>query len=107
MAQDKKISKDQAIRHEYVRRQVLAGEVIVVYPPLAEPLISCSTLTRQATYPRFVATEQPEQARERIQLTVGGTRINTAGNRVPHVSPVLYSLEFRQAWKKFTDNSRS
>ena len=101
MAQDKKISKDQAIHHEYVRRQVLAGDVIVVYPPLAEPLYSCS----RVTYPRYVALERPEQARERIRLTVGGDRIDGTGHRVPHVSPVLYSLEFRQAWKKFTDNS--
>ena len=129
MAQDKKISKDQAIRYEYVRGLVLAGEVIVVFPPLAEPLISCRT--RQATYPNFVATERPEP-----------TRVNVAGNRVAHargsvvshvtyprfnvsvrpeptqerirlntggsvVSPVLYSLEFRQAWNKITDDSRN
>ena len=140
MTQDEQISKDQEIRHQYVRRLVLAGEVIVVFPPLAEPLISCRT--RQATYPNFVATERPEQARERIRLTAGGTRINAAGNRVAHaggsvvshvtyprfnvsvrpeptqerirlntggsvVSPVLYSLEFRQAWKKITDDSRN
>ena len=127
MAQDKKISKDQAIRYEYVRGLVIAGEVIVVFPPLAEPLISCRT--RQATYPNFVATERHEP-----------TRINVAGNRVAHaggsvvshvtyprfnvsvrpeptqerirlntggsvVSPVLYSLEFRQAWKKITNRS--
>ena len=104
MAKDKKISKDQAIKHEYVRRHVLAGDVIVVYPPLAEPILSSSRIT----YPRFVALERPEPARERIRLTVGGDRIEYGtGNRVPHVSPVLYSLEFRQAWKKFTDNSRS
>ena len=98
MAQDKKISKDQAIRYEYVRGLVLAGEVIVVFPPLEEPLISCRT--RQAT--NFVATERTER-----------TRINVAGNRVvTHaggsvVSPVLYSLEFRKAWKKITDDSKT
>ena len=139
MAQDKKISKAQAIQHQYVRRLVKAGEVIVVFPPLAEPLISCRT--RQVIYPDFIASERPEQARERIRLSAGGTRINTGGIRVAHaggsvvshvtyprfnvserpdpaqerirlntgcsvVSPVLYSLEFRQAWKKIADNSR-
>jgi len=96
MAQDKKISKDQSIRYEYVRGLVSAGEVILVFPPLAEPLISYHT--RPAT--NFVATERTER-----------TRINVAGNRVvTHadgsvVSPVLYSLEFRQAWKKITNRS--
>ena len=109
MAQDKKISKDQAIRYEYVRGLVLAGEVIVVFPPLAEPLISCRT--RQATHPSVIATERPEPthvtyprfnvsvrpepSQERIRLNTGGSV----------VAPVLYSLEFRQAWKKITNRS--
>ena len=83
MAQDKKISKAQAIRHQYVRRLVEAGEVIVEYPSLAEPIIL--SRTRQVIYPNFIASERPEQARERIRLTTGGSV----------VSPVLYSLEFR------------
>ena len=95
MTQDKQISKDQEIRHQYVRSLVLAGEVILVFPPLAEPLISCST--RRVIYPDFIATERPEQARERTRLTAGGSA----------VSPVLYSLAFRKAWNKIADDSRT
>ena len=101
MATDKKISKDQAIKHEYVRRHVLAGDVIVVYPPVAEP----HYLGSKPTYPRYVALERPKPARERIRLTVGGNRIDGTGHKVPHVSPGIYSLAFRQAWKKLQDHN--
>ena len=107
MTQNKKISKAQAVRHQYVRRLIEAGEVIV-FLPLAEPLIS--SRTRPVTYPFYIASERPEQGRERIRIDAGSTRINTGGTRVSHaggsvVSPVLYSLEFRKAWKKIADDS--
>ena len=91
MTQNKKISKAQAVRHQYVRRLVEAGEVLV-FPPLAEPLIPSHT--RPVTYPFFIVSERSEQARERIRLNAGGSRVSHAGGSV--VSPVLYSLEFQK-----------
>ena len=102
MAQNKKISKAQVVRYQYIRRLVEAREVIA-FPPLAEPLLP--THMRPVTYPLFIASERPEQARERIRLNTGGSRVSHTGGSV--VSPVLYSLEFRKAWDRITDDSRT
>ena len=107
MTQNKNISKAQAVRHQNVRRLVEAGEVIV-FPPLAEPLLQSHT--RPVTYPLYIASVRPEpeppvpQTRTNAggNRIAGGTAVSHAGGTV--VSPVLYSLEYRKAWKKIADD---
>ena len=95
MAQNKKISKAQAVRYQYVRRLVEAGEVSV-FLPLAEPLLQFHT--RPVTYPLYIASVQlePEPPVTQTRINAGGNRI-AGGTIVSHtggtvVSPVLYSL---------------
>ena len=52
------------------------------------------------TYPQYITEVQPKRKSEQTQI-----RVNAGGNRVSHnVSPVLYSLAYRKAWKKIADN---
>ena len=104
MTQNKKISKAQAVKYQYIHRLVEAGEVFAS-PPLAEPLLQFHT--RPVTYPLYIASVQPEP-----ELPVKRTRINARGSIVSHaggmvVSPVLYSLEFQKAWKKIANDSNT
>ena len=82
----KKISKSQEIRYQWLRQQIEAG-----------------VLDTGASY--AIAAEPNQVRPEREQTRV---RISAAGNRVPYnegtvVSPVLYSLAYRKAWKKIAD----
>ena len=74
MTQNKKISKAQAVRHQYVRRLVEAGEVIV-FPPLEEPLLQFHT--RPVTYPLYIAS-----VRQEPEPPVTQTWINPRGNKI-------------------------
>ena len=64
------------------------------------------------TYPRYTVEERPEREQTCIRVTAGGTPVQpnagairvTAGDGTSTVvSPVLYSLAFRKAWKKISD----
>ena len=109
MTQNKKISQAQAVRYQYARRLVEAGEVLVLQT-LAEPLLQFHT--RPVTYPLYITSVKPEPEPEppvtQTQINAGGTVVSVnAGGTV--VSLVLYSLEYRKAWKKIADdhNNRS
>ena len=77
----KKISKSQEIQYQWMRQRIEAGEF---------------------TYPRVTVEERPEREHKQIRVTLGG-RTSTV------VSPVLYSLTYRKAWKQISDehNNRS
>ena len=97
MAQNKKIYKSQEVRYQYIRGLIEAGD---------ERVLSFDTgATISVTYPRYSAVVQPES-----NGTGNRVCINAAGNHAPTntvVSPVLYSLEFRKAWKKIADDSNA
>ena len=92
----KKISKSQEIRYQWLRQQIEAGvlDTGASYAIAAEPTV---------TYPRVDTEVRPEPEREQNRV-----RISAAGNRVAYnegtvVSPVLYSLAYRKAWKKIAN----
>ena len=86
MTQNKKISKAQAVRYQYVHRLVEAGEVLV-FPPLAEPLLQFHT--RPVTYPLYITSvrPEPEPPVTQTQINAGGTvvSVNDGGTVVIHL----------------------
>ena len=85
----KKISKSQEIQYQWMQQRIKAREL--------------DTGASTVTYPRDIIEERPKRKQTQIQVNAGGNRIqpNAAGTVV---SPVLYSLAYRKAWKQITDN---
>ena len=68
--------------------------------------------SQAVTYPRYTVKERPEREQTRIRVTAGGNQVqsNAGATRVTAgdgtstvVYPVLYSLAYRKAWKKISD----
>ena len=88
MTQNKKISKSQEIRRQWIQR--------------------LDTGASQG----YIVEERPEREQTRIRVTAGGNQVqsNAGATRVTAgdgtstvVYPVLYSLAYRKAWKKISD----
>ena len=90
----KKISKSQEIRYQWLRQQIEAGvlDTGASYAIAAEPTV---------TYPRIVTKVRPEREQTRVRISAAGNRV--AYNEGTVVSPVLYSLAYRKAWKKIAN----
>ena len=90
----KKISKSQEIRYQWLRQQIEAGvlDTGASYAIAAEPNV---------TYPRIVTEVRPEREQTRVRISAAGNRV--AYNEGTVVSPVLYSLAYRKAWKKIAN----
>ena len=54
--------------------------------------------SQAVTYPRYTVKEQPER-----EQNAGAIRVTAGDGTSTVVSPVLYSLAFRKAWKKISD----
>ena len=85
----KKISKSQEIRRQWIQRQLDTG-----------------------ASQGYIVEERPEREQTRIRVTAGGNQVqpNAGATRVTAgdgtstvVYPVLYSLAYRKAWKKISD----
>ena len=97
----KKISKSQEIRYQWLRQRIEAGELdtgasyaIAAEPNRVRPNVA-------VTYPRIITEVRPEREQTRVRISAAGNRV--AYNEGTVVSPVLYSLAYRKAWKKIAD----